>query len=149
MARRRSIFGLGQRFALANLAVGVALVAALVFVQTRGAKSAIRERARIGAEVALEQTAALCRSRLAKGQARQLFEDLQPLVSLQRFVSIDVTDPEGLPLVQLTHPERQRGYTQDPEGRRSDDDIVEFSALLASGAAWGDCAARRRANASA
>lgn len=138
MARGQPTFGIGHRFALANLAVGVALVAALVSVQTRAAKHAIRERARIGAEVALEQTAALCRTRLAKGQARGLYEDLQPLVRLQRFVSIDVNDPEGKPLVRLTHPERHRGLTQDPEGGLAQDDIVEFEEGLAdSGRALG------------
>ena len=131
MARKQPAFGIGHRFALANLAVGMALVAALVIVQTRAAKHAIRERARVGAEAALEQAAAVCRTRLAKGQARALYEDLQPLVALQRFVSIDVGDPEGKPIVQLTHPERQRGTTQNPEGGRSDDDIVEFEVALA------------------
>ncbi|MBI4347683.1 MAG: HAMP domain-containing histidine kinase [Elusimicrobia bacterium] len=133
MARRKPTFGIGHRFAVASLAIGVALVAALVVVQTRGAKRAIRERARIGADVALEQTAALCRDRLAKGQGRALYGALLPLVGLQRFVSIDVSDPDGRPIVQLTHPERHRGFTQDPDGRRADDDVVEFEQLLADG----------------
>ncbi|MBI5200838.1 MAG: hypothetical protein HY925_04545, partial [Elusimicrobia bacterium] len=133
MARKQPAFGIGWRFALANLAVGAALVASLVIVQTRAARHAIRERARAGAEVALEQTASLCRSRLAKGQTRGLYEDLQPLVSLQRFVSIDVEDPEGKPIVQLTHPERQRGTTQDPEGGRGSDDVVELEETISGG----------------
>lgn len=126
-------FGLGHRFALANLAVGVALVASLVAVQTRAAKTAIRERARLGAEVALEQTATLCRSRLSAGDARGLFADLQPLVELQRFVFIDVFDPEGRPLVQLTNPERHRGYTQELSAASAQDDVLELSQPLSEG----------------
>lgn len=125
--------GIGHRFAVANLLIGGALVAILVFTQTRAAKLAIRERARIGAEVALEQTAALCRRRLAAGSTRELFEDLRSVVSLQRFVRIDVTDPEGRPIVQLTNPDRQRGFTQDLDGRRDSDDVVELEQALEEG----------------
>lgn len=99
-------------------------------VQTRAAKLAIRERARLGAELALEQAAALCRARLAGGDSRRLFADLQPLVSLQRFVYIDVFDPEGRPLVQLTNPDRHRGLTQELSSPGGQDDVLEQSQPL-------------------
>lgn len=108
-------------------------MASLVAVQTRTAKTAIRERARLGAEVALEQTATLSRSRLAAGDARRLFADLQPLVRLQRFVYIDVFDPEGRPLVQLTNPERHRGLTQELSSASAQDDVLDLSQSLSEG----------------
>ncbi|MBI4423948.1 MAG: HAMP domain-containing protein [Elusimicrobia bacterium] len=122
---------LGRRIALANLAVGMGLVAALSWVQTRAAKDAIRQRARLGAEVALEQIAAQCRARLSRGESRALFDDLANVVSLQRFVYIDVFDPAGRPLVQLTNPQRHRSLTQELPGRGGQDDVLDISQTLA------------------
>ena len=141
MRSRAPTLGLGHRFALANLAVGAALAAGLIFVQTRAAKDAIRQRAALGAQVALEQTAALCRSKLAAAKPRvaaakprQLFDALQPLMTLDRFVYIDVFDASGRPVVQLTNPERHRGLTQDAPGRRpQEDDVLDVSQPLAAG----------------